>query len=79
LVMLYLAIFNHEVFLITLLLEITFSTIGVFVVADPGSRWRSAGLMLAATPVRLLSLGVDLYVNLHYLADLATGNRGWRK
>jgi glycosyltransferase involved in cell wall biosynthesis len=79
LVMLYLALFNREAFLITLSLEITFSTIGVFTVADRGSRCRSAGLMLAATPVRLLSLGVDLYVNAHYLFDLATGNRRWRK
>ena len=77
--LLYFAIFNHEVFWISVGLEIVLATTGVFVVADPGSRWKSAGMMLAATPIRLLSLGVDLVTTLKYLFDLATGNRNWRK
>jgi hypothetical protein len=36
-------------------------------------------MMLAATPIRLLTLGVDLITALRYLFDLATGNRNWRK
>jgi hypothetical protein len=60
-------------------LEALLATTGVFVVADSGSRFKSAGMMLAATPIRLLTLGVDLITALRYLFDLATGNRNWRK
>ncbi len=75
----YFAFFNHEVFWISVGLEVILATTGVFIVADPGSRWKSAGMMLAATPLRLLSLGVDLVTTLKYLFDLGTGNRNWRK
>ena len=77
--LLYFAIFNHEVFWISVGLEAILATTGVFVVADSGSRWKSAGMMLAATPIRILSLGVDLVATLRYLFDLGTGNRNWRK
>jgi hypothetical protein len=77
--LLYFALFNHEVFWICIGLEAILATMGVFVFADSGSRWKSAGMMLAATPVRILSLGVDLVATLRYLFDLATGNRNWRK
>ena len=77
--LLYFALFNHEVFWICIGLEAILATTGVFVFADSGSRWKSAGMMLAATPVRILSLGVDLVATLRYLFDLATGNRNWRK
>ena len=77
--LLYFALFNHEVFWISVGLEVILATTGVFVVADAGSRWKSAGMMLAATPIRILSLGVDLVVTLRYLYDLGTGNRNWRK
>ena len=77
--LLYFALFNHEVFWISVGLEAILATAGVFVVADSGSRWKSAGMMLAATPIRLLSLGVDLVTTLRYLFDLGTGNRNWRK
>jgi hypothetical protein len=40
---------------------------------------RVAGTMLAATPIRLMSLGVDLAVFGSYLVDMVTGNREWRK
>jgi hypothetical protein len=76
---LYFALFNHEAFWITVGLEAVLATTGVFVVADPGSRWKSAAMMLAATPIRLLSLGVDLVTTVRYLFDLGTGNRNWRK
>lgn len=77
--LLYFAIFQHEVFWITVGLEAILASTGVFVVADPGSRWKSAGMMLAATPIRLLSLGVDLVTTFRYLLDLGTGNRNWKK
>ena len=77
--LLYFALFHHEVFWITVGLEAVLATTGVFIVADPGSRWKSAGMMLAATPIRLLSLGVDLITTLRYLFDLGTGNRNWKK
>ena len=79
LVMLYLAVFNREAALITIGLEAALSTMTVFVIADPGTRFRSAGMTLASTPVRLMTLGVDLVSVLKYLLDMATGNRKWRK
>jgi glycosyltransferase involved in cell wall biosynthesis len=77
--LLFFGLFNREAFWISVGLEAVLATTGVFVVADPGSRWKSAGMMLAATPIRLLSLGVDLITTLRYLVDLGTGNRNWRK
>lgn len=79
LVLLYFAVFHHAALWMTLGLEAILSTTGVFVVADSGTRWKSAGMMLAATPLRILSLGVDLVAALTYLWDLASGNRDWRK
>jgi hypothetical protein len=49
------------------------------VVADAGLRFRSAAMMLVTTPIRLVSLGVDLAAVLKYVLDMATGNRAWRK
>jgi glycosyltransferase involved in cell wall biosynthesis len=77
--LLYFALFNHRIFWISVGLEAALASTGVFVVADPGSRWKSAGMMLAATPIRLLSLGVDLITTLRYLFDVGTGNREWKK
>jgi hypothetical protein len=77
--LLYFAIFNHEVFWITIGLEAALATIGTYIVADRGARLKSAVMMFAATPIRLLSLGVDLVATLRFLLDLATGNRDWRK
>jgi hypothetical protein len=77
--LLYFALLRHEAFWIAVGLEALLATTGVFVVADSGSRFKSAGMMLAATPIRLLTLGVDLITALRYLFDLATGNRNWRK
>ena len=77
--LLYFALFNHEVFWISVGLEAVLASTGVFIVADPGTRWKSALMMLAATPIRLVSLGVDLVTTLTYLVDLGTGNRDWRK
>lgn len=77
--LLYFALFNHRIFWISVGLEAVLASAGVFIVADPGSRWKSALMMLAATPIRLLSLGVDLATTLKYLFDLGTGNREWNK
>jgi glycosyltransferase involved in cell wall biosynthesis len=77
--LLYFALFNHQVFWISVGLEAVLASVGVFAVADSGSRWKSAAMMLAATPIRLLSLGVDMVTTLKYLYDLGTGNREWKK
>src|SRR6266853_4243378 len=75
LILIYLAIFHHTVFWITIGFEAILATTGVFVVANSGASWKSAAMMLAATPIRILSLCVDLVATLRYLWDLATGNR----
>jgi len=77
--LLYFALFNHRIFWISIGLEAVLASVGVFIVADPGSRWKSALMMLVATPIRLASLGVDLVTTLKYLLDLGTGNREWNK
>jgi len=77
--LLYFALFNQRIFWISVGLEASLASTGVFIVADPGRRWKSAGMMLAATPIRLLSLGVDLVTTLKYLLDMGTGNRAWKK
>jgi glycosyltransferase involved in cell wall biosynthesis len=78
-ILLYFAMFHHALFWITIAVESTLATTGVLAVADSGTRWKSAGMMLAATPIRVLSVGVDLVAALKYLWDLATGNRNWKK
>ena len=78
-ILIYLAIFSPKFFLFTVALEAVLSTASVALVADKGERWSSAGMMLAATPIRLLSVLVDLAAAAQYALDLATGNRKWRK
>jgi len=78
-ILLFFVFYSHEAFWITVGLEAAVATTGVFFVADSGRRWAFAGMMLAATPIRLLSVGLDLVTTLRYLFDLATGNRNWRK
>jgi len=77
--LLYFALFNHEAFWISIGLEAVLASVGVFVVADSGSRWKSAAMMLTATPIRLMTLGVDLVTTVRLLLDLGTGNREWKK
>jgi glycosyltransferase involved in cell wall biosynthesis len=79
LVLLYLAVFAPQWALLTLGVETGLATLSVFAMARGADRFRLAGMMLAATPVRVLSLGVDLVSVLKYLLDLARGNRNWRK
>jgi glycosyltransferase involved in cell wall biosynthesis len=78
-ILILLAIFSPRMALFTVALEASLCTLGTFVVADSGARFRSAAMMLASTPIRLVSLGVDLAAVLKYVLDLATGNRAWRK
>ena len=80
LLLLYFAIFNPRAALLTIAVDAILSTVGVFTVADKGTGLKYAGMMLAATPIRLFSLGVDLAAVLKYLIDVGvTGNRAWRK
>ena len=79
LLLLYFAIFNRTVLLLTLTAETLVCMSLILATADPGSRLKYAGMIVLALPVRLLSLGVDLIAALRYFADLATGNREWHK
>jgi len=47
--------------------------------AYAGTKLKSAAMLIPAMPIRLLSLGVDMYAMLRCLGDIATGNRAWRK
>jgi hypothetical protein len=79
LVLLYFALFNHEVFFLTLAAETLFCMFLVLVTAERGSRLKYAAMLVPATPIRLMSLGVDLFAVVKCLVDLAMGNREWRK
>jgi hypothetical protein len=74
-----LAIRYPEVALLTLLIEMSVSSMAVALVSDSGERIRNAGMMVAATPFRLLSIVVDVVAIGRFAVDLATGNRNWRK
>jgi cellulose synthase/poly-beta-1,6-N-acetylglucosamine synthase-like glycosyltransferase len=79
LILAFLCFWSPETAALTVAAEVALSTVVVMAVANSGSRWRSGALMLAATPLRLLSLFVDLYCMLRFCVDLATANRNWRK
>jgi Glycosyl transferase family 2 len=79
LILLGLAIRDPQIALLTLLIEMAISSMVVALVCKPGERARGAGMMIAATPFRLLSLFVDLVAIGRFGLDLATGNRNWRK
>jgi len=79
LILTFLCFWSPESAVLTVAAEVALSTAVVMAVSDPGSRWRSGALMIAATPLRLLSLFVDLYCMLRFGLDLATANRNWRK
>lgn len=79
LLLVYFAFFNPAAALVTIAVEAVLATVGVFAVADSGARFKSAGMMLLSTPIRLVSVAVDLAASLGCLLDLATGNRNWRK
>jgi len=79
LVLVYLLVVEPDAALLTVAAEATLATAGVFLCARSGERFQAAAMMAAATPIRLMSLGVDLVTLSKYLADMATGNRNWRK
>ncbi len=79
LILLYLAVFNTEAFFITIAVEAAFCMLLILMTADHGSRFKYAAMIVPATPVRLLGLGVDVVASIRCLADLAGGNRNWRK
>jgi hypothetical protein len=79
LILLFLVIFSPETALLTICVEAVACSALVCVMADRGTRLRFAGAMLVATPVRLLSMGVDLVAMMGFLSDLAMGNRKWKK
>jgi glycosyltransferase involved in cell wall biosynthesis len=79
LVLLFLIWYDLGTAALTVALEVVLSALAVFIVADPGARLQSAGFMVAATPLRLLSMGVDIYAVGRCCLDVCTGNRKWRK
>jgi glycosyltransferase involved in cell wall biosynthesis len=79
LVLLYFAIFNHELFFLTIAAETVFCMLLTFATADPGSRLKYSAMLVPALPIRLMSLGVDMFASVRCLADIARGNREWRK
>jgi len=79
LLLLYLALFHHEAFWITLGVETLLCMLLVLATADRGSRLKYAAMLVPALPIRLMSLGVDVLAVTKCLADIATGNREWKK
>ncbi len=78
-VIIYLALFNREVLLITIAAETLFCMFLLLLTAERGSRLKYAAMLVPATPIRLMSLGVDLFAAIVCVTDLAVGNREWRK
>jgi hypothetical protein len=79
LILTYLFVFNPEAFFITIGVEAVLCMLLIMITADSGSRFKYAAMIVPATPVRLLGLGVDVIASVRCLADLAGGNRNWRK
>jgi glycosyltransferase involved in cell wall biosynthesis len=79
LILLYLAIFSHEAFWITIGAETLVCMLLVLATADPGNRLKYAAMLVPATPIRLMSLCVDMFAVWKCIGDIAVGNRAWRK
>jgi glycosyltransferase involved in cell wall biosynthesis len=78
-ILLGLAVFYPDVAVFSLMIEIFISAAAVALVSDSGARIRGAGMMIAATPFRLMSMAVDVAAVSRFMWDLAVGNRNWRK
>ena len=74
-----LSFYSMEAALWTMGIEVSCCTTAVFLVADRGTRLRSAAWMVLSTPVRIVNLGTDVVVFGRYVVDLTVGNRNWRK
>jgi glycosyltransferase involved in cell wall biosynthesis len=79
LVLLFFAVFEPDAFWLTLAAETVVCMALVLATADRGSRWKYAAMLVPAMPIRLMSLGVDMFALGKCLVDVATGNREWRK
>ena len=79
LLLLYFALFNHKAFWITLGAETLLCMVLVLATADRGSRLKYAAMLVPALPIRLMSLGVDVVAATKCLADIAMGDRAWKK
>ena len=78
-VLFYFALFNRELFFLTLAAETLLCMGLVWATADRGTRFKYAAMLIPAIPVRLMSLGVDMVAVMRCLVDIASGNRDWRK
>ena len=79
LILLYLFAFHPEAFFITIGVEAVLCMLIILMTAEHGTRFRYAAMIVPATPVRLMGVGVDVIASVSCLADLAGGNRNWRK
>jgi len=79
LVLAYLAVFDLEVFLLTLAAETVLCMGLVLATADAGTRVKYAAMLIPATPIRLMSMCVDMFAVTRCLVDIAAGNRRWKK
>jgi hypothetical protein len=75
----YFAVFDQEVFFLTLAAETVLCMGLVLATADAGSRVKYAAMLIPATPIRLMSMCVDMFAVSRCLFDIAAGNRRWRK
>lgn len=78
-VLAYFAVFDRDVFWLTLMAETLLGMVLLTVTADRGSRLKYAAMMIPALPVRVMSLGIDAFAIVRCWIDIATGNRRWRK
>jgi hypothetical protein len=79
LVLAYFAVFDPEVFLLTIAAETVLCMGLILATADPGARLKYAAMLIPATPIRLMSMGVDMVAVTRCVVDIASGNRRWRK
>jgi hypothetical protein len=77
--LLYFAIYNRELLFLTLAAETIFCSLLILITADRGARLKYAAMLIPAMPIRLMSVLVDMFAAVRFAADLARGNRSWRK
>ena len=77
--LLYFAIYDRELLFLTLAAETLFCTALILITADRGARLKYAAMLIPAMPIRLMSVLVDMFAAVRFAADLARGNRSWRK
>ena len=75
----YFAFYDRELLFLTIAAETLFCTALILITADRGARLKYAAMVIPAMPIRLMSVLVDMFAAVRFAADLARGNRSWRK